>query len=108
MFNKHTKNRQPLISSFFPVKSALDNETREAELFQIKTRNRFSVLINEYSKELNDLDNIVNLSDRILTEQEREILNKCLNFCPTPVTLTLVRYAEILISITDLYVSNIG
>ena len=33
---------------------------------------------------LDELDNVVNLSDRQLTEGEFNILHKGLNFCPTP------------------------
>ena len=42
------------------------------------------MLINEASSNLEQLDNVINLSDRQLTTIEKNILNKGLNFCPTP------------------------
>ena len=84
MLNKHKKEHQPLISSFFQSKTYLDNETKRANHFQIETKNRFTSLINIEFSNLSDLDNVVNLSDKVLTDQERNILNKGLNFGPTP------------------------
>ena len=42
------------------------------------------MLIDEASSNLEQLDNVINLSDRQLTTIEKNILNKGLNFCPTP------------------------
>ena len=84
VLNKDVNRDQPLISSFFPPRAALDKETSILNQFQIETRNRFSALIDDQSNHLGDLDNVVNLSDKVLTAQEHEILNKGLNFCPTP------------------------
>ena len=36
------------------------------------------------SESIPDLDNVINLSDHVLTIPQREILNKVLKFCPTP------------------------
>ena len=84
VLNKDVNRDQPLISSFFPTRAALDKETSISNQFQIETRNRFSALIDDHCNHLGDLDNVVNLSDKVLTAQEHEILNKGLNFCPTP------------------------
>ena len=82
--NKHQKSYQPLISSFFQKQIALDRQSQIDEAFQIELRNSFSVLVDESSEDLPEIDNVVNLSDRPLTDMEHKILNKGLNFCPTP------------------------
>ena len=84
VLNKHEKDYQPLISAFFPTKTHLDNATRLSNKLQVETKNRFSSLIDECTSSLSTLDNVVNLSDKVLTDQELRILNKGLNFCPTP------------------------
>ena len=75
---------QPLISSFLPRQSDLDKQSKIDKSFQIELRNRFSILIDEASDNQPEIDNVVNLSDRPLTDTENKILNKGLNFCPTP------------------------
>ena len=44
----------------------------------------FRHLVELNSKSIPDLDNVINLSDHMLTIPQREILNKGLKFCPTP------------------------
>ena len=50
----------------------------------METRNQFSILLDEESAQLGEIDNVVNLSEKTFTPQEYDILNKGLNFCPTP------------------------
>ena len=44
----------------------------------------FRQLVELKSESIPDLDNVINLSDHMLTIPQREILNKGLKFCPTP------------------------
>ena len=58
MLNKHKKEHQSLISTFFRSKAWLDNETKKSILFQIETKNLFTSLIDEEFSNLSDLDNV--------------------------------------------------
>ena len=44
----------------------------------------FHQLVELKSESIPDLDNVINLSDHVLTIPQHEILNKGLKFCPTP------------------------
>ena len=44
----------------------------------------FRQLVKLKSESIPDLDNVINLSDHMLTIPQHEILNKGLKFCPTP------------------------
>ena len=84
MLNKHRKMYQPSIVQFLQTQSKLDKQSEIDSAFQIELKNKFSALIDDFEISEPILDNVVNLSNRTLNSTENNLLNKGLNFCPTP------------------------
>ena len=53
-----------------------ENKFKQDETFQIELRHRFSILIDITSVDLPEIDNVVNLSDRPLTELNHKAIQK--------------------------------
>ena len=76
---------QPLLRFLQNTKTP-ETCNQQAIKYEIETKNRFSVLIDEASIDIGTFDNVINLSDRQLNDTELKILNMGLHFCPTPIT----------------------
>ena len=85
LLNKQTKLYQPVITLFFQKKIVPTTCSQQLPEYEVKTKNRFSVLIDEAISDMSTLD-VINLSDRRVNEAEIRILNKGLHFCPTPIS----------------------
>ena len=82
--NKPVNCSQRVITDFFTSETPreLDNMAHIPEVDCDLVYFRHSVELKFES--IPDLDNVINLSDHMLTVPQREILNKGLKFCPTP------------------------